>query len=253
MSFVIDYAWGNPNFAQLRAAGVDGVMRYISHDPGKDLDAVELKQLRAQGIKVGLVFESTAGRALKGRAAGEQDAIFARRRLGQLGIKIPVYFAVDFDATDAQKPIIDEYLDGAVGVLGWGNVGVYGGYYVIDSTVKRRSCKYLWQTYAWSGGRVHPQAHLLQYSNGHRLAGVSCDYNKSLKADWGQHPRPAKPAPSPKPVVPGKPIDKVRGPYIYLRDKDGTQSWEPLTKRGILLRSAQKAAGKYREVRFLER
>jgi len=43
----------------------------------------------------------------------------------------------------------------------------------------RNVCRWFWQTYAWSGGQVHPATHILQYSNGHRLGGVDCDYNKA--------------------------------------------------------------------------
>ena len=59
-----------------------------------------------------------------------------------------------------------------------------------------------------------------------------------------QHPLPA-PQPAPKPL-PAQPEDD----FIYLRDKDGQERWEPLTKSGAALRSSQWLAGKYQELRF---
>jgi hypothetical protein len=51
--------------------------------------------------------------------------------------------------------------------------------------VNFKVCDWFWQTYAWSGGLVHPDAHILQYSNGHTLAGVSCDYNHASTSGFG--------------------------------------------------------------------
>jgi hypothetical protein len=183
--FGIDYAWGNPDYAALKNAGVRFVMRYVSHDPGKDLDPAELRSLHARGIKVGLVFESTANRALDGFAAGVTDAKYAAERAKSLGLNVPIYFGVDFDASDAQKPVVAKYLSGAVSVLGKDRVGVYGSYYVVRYCVNFKVCDWFWQTYAWSGGLVHPDAHILQYSNGHALAGVSCDYNHGSTSGYG--------------------------------------------------------------------
>jgi hypothetical protein len=63
---------------------------------------------------------------------------------------------------------------------------VYGSASIVDGLRKARLCRWGWQTYAWSGGRLSTRAQLYQYSNGHTLAGVSCDYNRSLAADFGQ-------------------------------------------------------------------
>jgi len=183
--FGIDYAWGNPDIAALKGAGVRFVMRYVSHDPGKDLDSAELRALHAHGIKAGLVFESAANRALDGYAAGVTDAKYAKARATSLGLKVPIYFGVDFDANDAQKPTITKYLGGAVSVLGKDRVGVYGSYYVVRYCVNLEVCDWFWQTYAWSGGLIHPDAHILQYRNGMTLAGVSCDYNHATTAPGG--------------------------------------------------------------------
>ena len=74
------------------------------------------------------------------------------------------------------------------------------------------SVHWFWQTYAWSGGLVEPRAHVLQFSNSHNVAGVDCDYNHSLKEDFGQWgfqaPAPPKPHPDPYAIYP-------TGPFAY--------------------------------------
>ena len=178
--FGVDYAWGRKPYDALQKAGVKFVMRYISLDATKDLSKAELGALRKRGIKVGLVFEAGAKRALEGHATGAKDAAYCRSRARALGLgTIPIYFAVDWDATDADKPHVADYLKGAVSVLGFERVGVYGSYYVVRYMAQNGACRWFWQTYAWSGGLVHPQAHILQYRNGQTIAGLSVDFDKA--------------------------------------------------------------------------
>jgi hypothetical protein len=185
--FGVDYAWGKVPYDALKKAGVKYALRYISHDAGKDLTVAEKRALHARGIQVGLVFESTSNRALGGESAGRTDARFAKSRCTSLGLNdIPVFFACDWDATDAQKPTIAAYLRGAAGVLGRQRVGVYGSYYVVKHMVDHDVCDYFWQTYAWSGGHVSEQAHVLQYSNAHSIGGLSLDYNKARSLAWAR-------------------------------------------------------------------
>jgi hypothetical protein len=185
--FGVDYAWGKVPYDALKKAGVRFVLRYISHDAGKDLSLVELKALHKRGIKVGLVFETTAQRALSGYSGGQSDATYAKQRCHALGLDdIPVFFACDWDATDAQKPDIAKYLGGAVSVLGHARVGVYGSYYVVKYMVNMKACDWFWQTYAWSGGLIHPDAHVLQYSNGHSIGGLSLDFDHARSLGWAR-------------------------------------------------------------------
>jgi hypothetical protein len=192
----IDYAWGTKPYDTFKAQGFKFAMRYLSHDAGKDLSAAERDALWKRGIKVGLVWESTAGRALQGFDAGLADAEFAKQRCNALGLKdIPVYFAVDFDATEAQKPVIAKYLLGAVKALGHTRVGVYGGYYVVKYMHDHAVCRWFWQTYAWSGGHVHAHAHVYQHKNGVSVGGLSCDLNKASKAGLESMRGPGGPDP----------------------------------------------------------
>jgi hypothetical protein len=193
--FGLDYAWGDPGVAALKAAGAKFVCRYLS-TPGnsKNLRPDEAHRLREAGIAVVVVFETTADRALGGAAAGKVDATSAAAQAKACGLPDdqPIYFAVDFDARPDQQDAINAYLRAAAGVLGHARVGVYGGYYVVKRALDARVCKYAWQTYAWSGGQWDRRAQLQQFSNGHTVNGVSCDYNHATSSDYGQADPPAR-------------------------------------------------------------
>lgn len=184
----IDYAFGRPAVAELRDAGVRFVCRYMSHSPSKNLTAAEARELSDAGIWVVVVWETTAQRALDGHAAGIDDAMDAQRQALACGMPSdrPIYFAVDWDATSGQQAAINAYLDGAGSVLGWGRVGIYGGYGPVKRALDAGKAHWAWQTYAWSGGRWDPRAQLQQYSNGHTLGGVGCDYDRATTSDYGQ-------------------------------------------------------------------
>lgn len=195
--FGVDYAWGFPGVKALKAAKVGFVCRYLSHDASKNLRANELLALRKAGIDVVVVWEAAASRALAGSKAGAEDAQAAEEQLFALGAPAnsPVYFAVDFDATAAEVPAINAYLQGAASILGKDRVGVYASISVVKAALDAGVCKYAWQTYAWSAGKLEPRAHLYQFSNGHSINGVSVDYDRSLQADFGQMVFTSKPHP----------------------------------------------------------
>jgi len=66
-------------------------------------------------------------------------------------------------------------------------------------------------------------------------------------------PRPAptpRPVPTPPPAPKVPEVDVKDGAYIYVRDKDGSERWERLTKTGAAKRWLQWQAGKFQELRF---
>ena len=112
---------------------------------------------------------------LAGRAAGVTDAKKADAQVKRLGlVGIPIYFAVDFDGSWGQ---VAAYFDGVVAVLGKARAGVYGSYSIVESAAG--TVDWLWQTYAWSGGRVSSKAHVLQWKNGVTIGGLDCDLDKA--------------------------------------------------------------------------
>lgn len=205
--FGVDHAWGRPGAAALKAAGVKFVCRYLSHDTsGKNLTHGEAQQLSDAGLWLVVVWETSASRALSGRAGGVADAKDAASQAKACGMPSdrPIYFAVDWDASSSQQSTINAYLDGAASVLGKGRVGLYAGYGPIARAFDAGKIAFGWQTYAWSGGRWDSRAQLQQYSNDHYINGVDLDYDRAVATDYGQWqvgktPAPA-PAPSPTPT-----------------------------------------------------
>ncbi len=186
----VDYAWHGPiDTATLRSAAVTFAMRYLSNDDTKNLHRAEADQLSRAGIDVGVVWESTPQRPLAGRSGGVVDAGKAAAQARACGMPSgrPIYFAVDYDAGDADKPTIAEYLRGAASVLGGPHrVGVYGGYWVVEYCLDKGVAAYGWQTLAWSGGRRDARAQLYQHTVNVHIGGLSCDLNTAFVPDFGQ-------------------------------------------------------------------
>ena len=165
--FGIDYAAGDPQPSRLKAAGVNFVCRYVS-TPGnpKNLRPSEAKRLRDAGIDVVVVFETTATRALAGKAAGAFDAkrALAQARDCMPQEKSPIYFAVDYDASRAEVdgPIADYFsgvraaLNGAAGY----RIGVYGSGLCCGAMVDRglAALSRLAQSRGYCGSEAYAQA-----------------------------------------------------------------------------------------------
>jgi hypothetical protein len=187
--FGVDYAWGRPGVAALKASGVRFACRYLSHDTsGKNLSLTEAKQLSDAGIWIVVVWETTANRALSGRTGGAADAREAARQARACGMPggRPIYFAVDWDVQPSQIPTVMAYLAGAATVLGKGGTGVYGGYRAVQAALSGNQCAWGWQTYAWSGGRWDSRAQIQQYSNDRKINGVGLDFDRAVVTDYGQ-------------------------------------------------------------------
>lgn len=188
---IVDYPWSHPGAGALKAYGVQGVMRYLSHDATKTLQRPEADDLAAHGIPMGVVFEDMATRAMDGFQAGANDAQVAvqmasGKRKGYSNLEMPsdrpIYFAADFDS---QWPQIAQYYAGAASVLGKDRVGIYGGLAAITGAANA-GYRWLWQTVAWSGGVWHPKATLRQELGEVTINTVQCDVNDHQQADWGQ-------------------------------------------------------------------
>lgn len=183
----VDYAWSHPGGSALRTAGKQFACRYLSPDSSKNITKTEANDLAAHGVWAVVVWESTANRALGGKAAGVADAKTAAIQATAAGMPSsrPIYFAVDFDATEGQQTAINAYLDGAASVIGRGRVGIYGGYYPVKRALDAGKATWAWQTIAWSGGQWDPRAVIRQGAQ-KTIGGVSCDLNTAVAADYGQ-------------------------------------------------------------------
>lgn len=185
----VDYSTGRPSITALKAAGYSFACRYLSNSTsGKNLSRAEATQLRAGGIDVVSNWEWSANAALRGRAQGVADATDAKAQHLACGgpPTRPIYFSVDFDASEAQQPAINAYFAGVASVIGLARTGAYGGYWVISRLFAGGLIRYGWQTYAWSGGNWDSRAQLRQVQNGITVGGADCDRDEAHADDFGQ-------------------------------------------------------------------
>lgn len=201
--FGVDIAWARPTVAQIKATGARWVARYLSTDSSKNLTPAEVRLYAAAGIGTVVVWETTAGRATAGYAAGVADAhaAEAQRQTDGLPAAMPIYFAVDEDTPWAS---VASYFAGAATVVGKALTGTYGGYDVIEGA-HAAGYRYLWQTVAWSGGRWSQWATIRQ-TGGTVLSG-DADVDYAEATDYGEFPRPSTaPAKTPAPTTPPEDI-----------------------------------------------
>lgn len=219
-----DASYDLPTATQLAAAGRPVIGRYIT-DPGpgnKGITQAEVDDYSRHSVVFFLVWELGANAALQGYAQGAADAKRAQHNLAALkgpSSKRPIYFAVDFDAQPAQYAAIAQYFKGVASVIGRNRTGAYGSYAVLRYLSAGKLVTFLWQTYAWSGGKVLDGIHVLQYRNGQSLGSGTVDYCRAIgSGNFGQKTIVlAKPAPAKQPG-PAKPDPHV----IYTVRSDDT-------------------------------
>lgn len=197
MATVLDYSVGRPAGQAVANDGHAGVVRYIG-TPGreKNLTAAEFADMNAHGRGVAVVYENKAGDSAGGFSAGQAAARAARADANGCGLPPGqlIYFAVDSDqVTPGQFAAAMSYLDGAVSVLGWADVGVYGEFDIVEMAVGPH-VRLGWQTVAWSHGKHSAKAALYQRAGQVFVGGVECDVSDVLAADWGQHNYTGAPA-----------------------------------------------------------
>jgi hypothetical protein len=185
----IDYAWARPRPSVIKSSGYNFACRYLSYNTtGKNLTASEAQALIAAGVSIVSNWEYSTSDALGGFNKGVTIATEAQRQALACGAPAdrPIYFSVDFDATEAQQATINAYYDGIASVIGRGRTGAYGGYYVIKRLFDAGKITWGWQTYAWSGGNWDSRAQLRQVKNGITVDGGDCDKDEAWAADYGQ-------------------------------------------------------------------
>src|SRR5258707_819902 len=211
MAFGLDYSGGMPAIADMKAARVAFVCRYVGYFSGYNLNAIatpqgkcltpgEAKTLLASGMSPVSNYEWYATRPIDdgfGNRWSTDQAYNAGVWDAQTGNTIhracggpasaALYFSGDWDFnTSSDGPLVAAYFKGAASAIGLARIGAYGGYWLIKYLFDNGLITYGWQTYAWSGGQWDPRAHIQQYSNGVIMSGQSVDYDRSIKSDYGQ-------------------------------------------------------------------
>ena len=220
----------------LKAAEKVGIGRYCVNDKspgGRGIGPDEYEAMTAAGIEVFFYWESSEGWMLGGETAGMSAALNAQTNLNLLfppTVKVPVYFAADYDFSPEQQPLIDDCLRGCAKVLGADRVGIYGGFYVVRRCAENGTAKWFTQTSAWSRD-IHGNLlwfdgnHLEQYDYNHIIHGTNCDDVRAMQANYGQVSKFLKPSKPPKYAekkpIPGPTKTQTYGGKAFVRAVGG--------------------------------
>ena len=124
----------------------------------------ELDALLGVGLKVGLVYETTANRANSGAASGLTDGRTAKDLAVAMGVPetAVIYFAVDYYPTAEDYPRIAAYMIAAAGAVRPYRLGIYGCFDVIEDMYRREIGDAYWQCVGWSHGKWSAHADIQQ-------------------------------------------------------------------------------------------
>jgi hypothetical protein len=215
---LIDFAVRQVAPEQIKAAGYDGALVYVSElRPGATFDFKPVTReytdgLIAAGLHVVSIYQfgkpgwPTPSDFTRGYDGGVADAQTALRLHGAAGgpNTAPIFFSIDEDiAADTWKSTAIQWFRGINAVLGVERTGIYGGarqcgWAIGDGAVGHSTTpgyRWAWQTRAWSGGVREPAAVLFQREvvtasdPGAIIDGVSVDVDDVLAADFGQWDR----------------------------------------------------------------
>lgn len=195
----------NEQLAYAKSIGYLGALRYLGSD-ARCLTPPERDQIHGAGLRVGLIWETSARRPMSGFSGGAADARSANAYADALGAPawLPIVYATDFGPSDDELSTVVDYYRGVLRVPGMRPVGCYGAYPVLEA-VAPLGLVWHWQTAGWSGfgqgsggtfvctgetvgRRLSKHADLFQ-DLGARVAGT--DHNAVLKdtlRSWTWHP-----------------------------------------------------------------
>jgi hypothetical protein len=213
---LIDFAERRIAPEEIKAAGYDGVINYVSEPrPGANFQAKPLTReyadaLRATGLHIVSNYQygkpnwpgapSDFTRGYDGGVADAQTALRLHTAAGGPA-SAPIFFSVDEDISpNTWNDLALNWFRGLNSVMGVGRTGVYGsfqvcGWAIRDGVIGSSSTaghRWAWQTKAWSRGQREPMAVLYQAvvnspsSPGPLLGGINVDVDDVLAADYGQ-------------------------------------------------------------------
>lgn len=212
---LIDFAERRIAPEEIKAAGYDGVVNYVSESrPGANFEAKPLTRgyadaLRAAGLHVVSNFQygKPGGTAPSDFTRGYPGGVADARTAWQLhtaaggGQSAPVFFSVDDDIDrNAWNAVALQWFRGINSVLGVQRTGIYGGikacqWAAADGVIgvsRTPGKRWAWQTRSWSHGQVDPGAVLYQRivstasTPGPIVGGIEVDVSDALAQDCGQ-------------------------------------------------------------------
>lgn len=205
LPIVWDFSYFKPSVAQIKAAGVSGLVVYVVPD-GRGISAPQLRVYVDAQIPVAFVHELGNGSNVDdGYNAGVAAARMADNYMTGLGLprSVPCYYALDIDVA----PTPEEFAAIYEFWLGASSIGRPAGIYAEADVLiylALHGVSFLWEAgaYSWSQFRHCDKAVLRQLPNRVTSApGVgrdSVDDNYAFAVNWGQYPQPV-PAPTPDP------------------------------------------------------
>lgn len=185
----VDYSLFRPTVAQLQAAGVTAVGRYVG-PWSKCITEAEAALYFAAGIDVWLVFEQGVDNYQGGAAQGHTDALLAVENLpSNFGTGTVIYFAVD---ASVNPPDAIAYFRGINEVLTAVRVGVYGEGALCQLLCDSGLASFFWQSEstAFPGNASTLPITNIQQVTAASPFGENADLDLIEKADFGQTPRP---------------------------------------------------------------
>ena len=213
---LIDFAERQVPPEQVKAAGYDGVLVYVSQlRPGATFDFKPVTRaytdgLRALGLHVVSIYQygkpgwvNSPSDFTRGYDGGVADAQTALALHGAAGgpATAPIFFSVDEPLDyNSWKGLAAPWFRGINSVLGAARTGIYGGvnelgWAIADGVVGASTTpgyRWAWQTKAWSAGKRAPGAVLFQREvvtatdPGAMIEGVHVDVDDVLAPDFGQ-------------------------------------------------------------------
>ncbi|OBF17428.1 twin-arginine translocation pathway signal [Mycobacterium kubicae] len=207
---LIDFAERTIPPEEIKAAGYDGVVNYVSMSrPGANFEAKPITRqyadaLRAAGLHIVSNFQygkpgwPDPSDFTRGFDGGVADAHTAQQLHAAAGgpPSAPIFFSVDdnIDSNTWNGPAV-QWFRGINSVLGVDRTGIYGhaqacGWAINDGVIGRSTTaghRWAWQTKAWSNGQREPAAVLYQgVIEGPVMNGIRVDVDDVLAADFGQ-------------------------------------------------------------------
>lgn len=212
---LVDFAHRKVPADQLKAAGFDGALVYVSElRPGADFDFKPVTReyadsLRAEGLHVVSCYQygkpgwPTPSDYTRGYDGGVADARTALRLHNAAGgpDSAPIFFSVDEDIdAETWERVALEWYRGINSVLGVNRTGLYGharacSWAIGDGVVGPSTSDghwWVWQTKAWSAGERDPRAVLYQAvvigpsEPGVAIGDTHVDIDEVLAPDFGQ-------------------------------------------------------------------
>jgi hypothetical protein len=203
----------------LKRVNVDAVIRYECRPPGggwKRWQPDEIKTMADAGLNLGIVYEGAGDHAgYFSYSSGYSDASYARERCEARGQPdgSAIYFAVDFDASEAvlQNNIIPYFTGVSRAFEGAGpkqRIGCYGSGMVTNYLKTHTLIDLRWITCSLGFNGSHDAVRYKAYELWQTkcktyLLGIDIDFDVANVDDWGQfRPFAAKPAPQPAEAIP---------------------------------------------------